>query len=147
MSDEQVENLLANLPSAGEVRDPREGEHVDARVQDVELTGPFSNGDYGIQVTFVGLVDTEGREFSHKAKYTIPTSNSQDFIRRIFLGATHDLCIVPRNSKSGIVADDDASRAAVLAAFQTIVGAKFPLKLSADRQGYMRERYLRQKAA
>lgn len=142
MSEEAVQNLLSNLPNIGEVKDPREGEHPSARVSDVELIGPFSNGDYGIQVTFVGLVDGEGREFSHKARHTIPTSKSPDFIRRMFLGSTHDYDIVPRDNKQGVTADDEASRTQIYEAFKTVIGKAMPLKLTPDRKGFMRERFL-----
>lgn len=141
MSEEAVQNLLQNLPSAGEVRDPREGEHASARVSEVELVGPFSSGDYGIQVTFSGLMDTEGREFQHKARHTIPTSGSKDFIRRMFLAATHEYGIVPRENKEGVIADTAEARTQIHEAFKTVVGKAMPLKLAADRKGFMRERF------
>jgi hypothetical protein len=146
MSDESVvENLLGSIPQGGEVKDPREGDHYDAKFSDVELAEQ-TNG-HVVKLTFEGLRDVDGREFTYQERVTIPTSNSELFIQRIFLAIAHDLGVLPRTQKNAFYADTDEHRAVVLAAFEAVKGTSAPLNIRTDGKGFLRGRIIRSKKA
>ena len=144
--DEVVKNLLGGIPTGEEIRDPREGEHPNATVGGVD-TAEQGNG-WVVKVTYNGLVDTDGRQFEYTERYNIPTSNSEDWVHRMFLAICHDLQIVPRSFKSRILADTEADREVVKGAFSKSIGNSVPLRITMDsKSGYLRSRVLRVKKA
>ena len=143
MSDEVVSGLLGSIPRGEEIKDQREGDHLSARLADVELVEQ-SNG-YAIKASFSGLADSDDNSFDYQDRVTIATHNSEDFIKRLFLSALHDFGIVPRSERQAIYAETDEHRAELLAAFKSKVGTNYPLRLKVDKNGYLRGRMLRQK--
>lgn len=140
MSDVQ-ENLLAGIPTAGELKDPREGDYPEASLSSPEIVEQ-SNG-HAIKLTWSGLTDAQGRGFDFTERYTIPTSTSEDFIHRLFLGLVHALGMKPVSDREKIVADDDESRGMLLNAFEKSTGRIVSLRLSQDNKGYLRSKFLK----
>ena len=143
---EVTENLLSSIPTGAEIHDPREGEHTEAQLFAVEVVDQ-SNGP-ALKLTYNNMVDSEGRNFEHQERYTIPTSASEQFIQGMFLNLLHEIGIVPRTSKKCPLFDAEADRGTLVDAFNTRIGANIPLRLKIDdKSGYMRSRILRQKVS
>ena len=143
MPDEVANNLLDSIPTGEVVKDLREGEHYEAKLNEAELIEQ-SNGP-AIRVTYTGCVDADGREFSYQERYTIPTSNSEDFIQRLFLAAAHAWGLVPPGDNRRILADTPEAREAILNAVRSVQGSVVPLKLTTGKTGYLQSRFLRKR--
>ena len=141
MTEDVQANLLGSIPTGEEIRDPKEGDHPNARLADVDIVEQ-SNG-HSLQLIYTDLVATDGRPFDQKERVSLPTSNSEDFIHRIFLALCHDLEIVPRTFKSRVFVDTEDDRERVRAAFATKLGNTIPLRIQSDKQGYLRSRIIR----
>lgn len=139
---EVVENLLSSIPVGEVLVDPKEGDH-EARLGAVELVEQ-GNG-HSVKVTWMDMTDSNGRPFEHQDRITVPTSNSEDFIHRMFLSACHDLQVVPLSFRSKIYADTEADRDRIVEAFTSKIGSRYPLTIKADKNGYMRSRISRKK--
>lgn len=140
---EVVENLLDSIPVGAVLIDPKEGSYPDARLGAVELVEQ-GNG-YSVKLTWMDLVDSNGRPFEQQDRITIPTSDSEDFIHRMFLAACHDLEVVPRSFRSKLHADTEADRDRIVEAFTSKVGNQYSIMLKSDKNGYMRTRITRKK--
>lgn len=140
---EVVENLLSSVPTGEVLVDPKEGDYPEARLGAVELVEQ-GNG-YSVKLTWMDLVDQQGRPFEHQDRVTIPTSDSEDFIHRMFLAACHDFEVVPRSFRSKLHADTEADRERIVEAFTSKVGGTYPIALKSDKNGYMRSRITRKK--
>lgn len=139
-----TENLLSSIPVGDKVIDPREGIHENATLRAVELV----SGDdwYSLKLTFGNLTDANGKEFEHQERITIPNSNSEDFIQRLFLSACHDFEIVPRSFRQRILSDTDDNRQTIVTAFESKIGGNYPLKITINNKtGYPQSRVLRPK--
>ena len=143
MSQEVVENLLAGIPTGDVIKDPREGDHLDATLKFVELVDQ-SNGK-ALKLTYGNLTDANGREFEHQERLTIPKTDSHEAVQRIFLSACHSLEVVPRNFRSTILADTDTDQERVFDAFSSKIGQQVALRLRPDTSGYMKSSILRRK--
>ena len=143
-SESVVENLLESIPTGEAIKDPREGDYTDVLITNPELIEQ-GNG-FALRLTYSGLADHDGRSFEYQERYTIPTSASEDFIHRIWLGLCHEAGVLPRENKSRILADSEKDRETVLHAFQQVVGNIVSLRLTQDpKSGYMRSRFIRGK--
>ena len=147
--DEVLANLLGSIPRGEELHDVREGEHPDAKLVDALLVPNTSDKlpPYAIQKVYQGLVDVDGKAFELKDKVNIPESNSDDWVKRMFLADLHDMGIVPREQKQAIFTETDEHREAVLAAYQSKVDTNYPLRVVTDKNGYIRVRVIRKKRA
>ena len=144
MAAEVVDNLLSSIPTGEAIKDPREGDHIGAKLTNPELVEQ-SNG-HSLKITWGDLTDSNGRGFEYQERYTIPTSQSDEFIHRLFLSVCHEAGVLPRESKSRILADTEADRNTILQAFQQRIGETVDLRLTQDaKSGYMRSRFLRKK--
>ncbi len=146
MSDEVTQNLLGSIPTGAEIHDPREGEHPNAQLFAAEIVEQ-SNGP-ALKLTYNNMVDSEGRDFQHQERYTIPTSASEQFIQGMFLDLVRNLGVVPRAQKKCPLFDTDADRTTLVDVLQTVIGVNVPLRLKMDdKSGYLRGRILRQKVS
>lgn len=140
---EVQENLLSSIPTGEALIDPKEGDYPDARLGAVELVEQGSG--YSLKMTWMDMVDSTSRPFEQQDRITIPTSDSPDFIHRMFLAACHDFEIVPRSFRSRILADTSEDRDRVLEAFATKVGSQYAIGIKADKNGYLRVRIARKR--
>lgn len=143
MSQEVVENLLSSIPTGEVIKDPREGDHLDAQLKFVELVDQ-ANGK-ALKLTYGNLTDTNGREFEHQERLSIPKSDSHEAVQRIFLSACHSLEVVPRSFRKTILADTDVDQENVFSAFTSKIGQPVALRLRPDTSGYMKSTILRRK--
>jgi hypothetical protein len=145
MSTDIVENLLGSIPVGDEIKDSREGDHQSATLTNPELV-PFGEG-HAVQVTFVNLTDSDGRDFQYKERYGLPTSQSEPWQHGRFLDTVQSLGLVPKNQRNAINVDTDQDRETVLAAFKSIAGSTVPIKLTTNKKtGYLQSRVLRKKS-
>ena len=140
---EVADNLLSSIPTGEILIDPKEGEHESARLGAVELVE--QNGGHSVKLTWMDLIDSNGRPFEHQERITVPTSNSQDFIHRMFLAACHDFEVVPRSVRSRILADTEHDRDEIVSAFSSKIGTVYPISIKSDNKGYLRSRITRKK--
>jgi len=140
---EVVENLLGSIPTGEIIKDPREGDHGDANIKAVELVEQ-SNGK-ALKITYGNLSDTNGRDFEHQERLTIPNSSSHEAVQRIFLAACHNLEIVPRSMRKTILADTDQDCETIHQAFASKVGITLNIRLRPDKDGYLKSSFLRRK--
>lgn len=144
MSTDIIENLLGSIPTGDEIKDSREGDHSNAKLTNPELV-PFGEG-HAVQVTFVGLTDTDGRDFQYKERYGLPTSQAEPWQHGRFLEVVQSLGLVPKNQRNAINVDTDLDRDTVLAAFKSIEGSTVPIKLKTNtKTGYLQSRILKGK--
>lgn len=145
MSDELIEGLLDEAGRGDEeLHDPREGEH-ESILKEVRLVenSPAAQVRHALVLSYDGMTDTEGRSFGFDDRTNIPTSSSEDTVKRMFQAALHSLGLVPYEDKRPYFADTEQQRQALLAVFKTRVGMKIPLKLYTDKNGWLRGRVQR----
>ena len=147
MSDEFLDGLLSGVGVGDEeLHDPREGDY-DAILADIRLVenSPTAQVRHAILITFYGMEDSQGRDFSFDDRVNVPTSESSDDVKRMFQASLHTFGIVPYDDRRPYFADTDEQRQAFVAAYKTRVGSKIPLKLYIDKNGWPRGRVQRKK--
>jgi hypothetical protein len=141
MANDTVENLLGTIPTGDEVKDPRENDY-EATLKDASIVEQ-KNG-HSLKLVFGNIVDTNGKDFEHNERVTIPTSESEKFIQDIFIRWAHGLEVLPRSHRNAILADSEEHRGIVLEAFKSKLGEQFPLTIYSNN-GYLRSRVSRKK--
>jgi hypothetical protein len=145
MSDDSVaDELLAGVGRGDEeLIDPREGDY-DASLTDARLVenSPSAQVKHAVVLTFSGMEDSEGRDFSVDDRVNVPTSDSSDDVKRMFQASLHTFGIVSRSDRRPYFADSDEQRAAILGAYKALIGTRFPLRLY-TKDGWLRVRVRR----
>lgn len=139
--DEVAEGLLSNIPAGEELRDPREGDY-DAPLTAVERKR-FDSGAVALQLTFSGMVNKENNMFDFTESVFIPSADSSDGFRRMFVGALHDIGILPRDDKRSRIATTEEHYQTFEDAAKTKVGTVYPIRLKTDSEGQLRLRFRR----
>ena len=137
------QNLLDSIPTGEVIKDARVGVHPEARIAEVELIEQ-KNG-HAIRVTYNGLQDEEGRQFEFSERYTIPTSQSERFIKGLFVDALHAWDLAPYEDGRSPVADNEEVRQQIYQAVNGKKGLTVPLSLKTGKGGYLQSRFLRKR--
>lgn len=128
--DEMVNNtLLKNVPIGPELREPRLGVHDNATLTAVSRTDN-GRGWFALRLTFANMTDAEGHEFEFDTNITLPTSESEPIVQRMFLAALHDLGVVAKEDKRARTAETEEHREAYCAAVEAKIGTVYPVKIT-----------------
>lgn len=128
------------------VADPREGVHPNVKFLGATLDKPSSVGWTAV-LSFGGMLDTNGREFEVSQVVTIPTIESPEFIRLIYLNLLHSLEILERGVRKYKVPVTEEDVQINVNALNACIGMNLRLRIGIDRKGFLRADIQRQRRA
>lgn len=140
--DEVASSLLENVPVGDELKDPREGAYKRAMLSAVEGK-TYDSGASAILMTFVGLTDQEGREFSYTHAAFFPSQDAENWQKFAFLAFLHDIGIVDRKDSKERIVETQEAKDIVVSAVKAQIGTVFSIRLAPDKGGQLRLRFLR----
>ena len=112
MSEETLGAMLEGIPQGEELKDPREGEHEDAKLVEMDIS-PNKTGSvvpFSFIERWTGMKDEKGRPFDFNEYIMIPGLETKVEIKRMFLAHCHDLGVVDKAFKRALTADTDEHR-------------------------------------
>jgi hypothetical protein len=137
MEDMTFEKMLEEAQGTERLEDPRCGKHENAVLLDNRVIINNDGGMWRLELTWGGLQDAEGQEFTHVQRIFFPRVDDPPFMKIRFMSALKALGIVPAAYKDMLYIDTEEKAALLEMKIGDLLGQEWPITISLDGRGFL----------